>query len=99
MKSVYEKELMVIVLAMQKWQPYLLGRKFLVRTYLLEQRIISLDYQKWMLKLLGYDFDIHYYLGPSSMVADAISRLPIEVAVIAMTTTQWLDHHPGLGHI
>lgn len=42
MKSVYERELMVVVLAIQRWRPYLLGQKFVVQTdqqalkYLLE---------------------------------------------------------------
>jgi hypothetical protein len=31
-KSAYEKELMVVVLAIQHWRPYLLGRKFIVPT-------------------------------------------------------------------
>jgi hypothetical protein len=48
-KSAYEKELMVVVLAIQHWRPYLLGRKFVVSTnqkslkQLLQQRIVTVE--------------------------------------------------------
>ena len=32
LNSVYERELMTIVLTIQKWRPYLLGQRFIIRT-------------------------------------------------------------------
>ena len=79
--STYEKEMLAIVKAVQKWRPYLLGRSFIVRTdqkslkYLLEQRITTPAQTRWLPKLLGYDYQIEYKRGVENQGADSLSRV------------------------
>jgi len=79
-KSVYERELIAIVMAVQKWRHYLLGRKFSVLTdqkslkFLVDQRIMGEGQQKLIAKLLGFDFEIRYKAGRENSVVDALSK-------------------------
>ena len=65
-KSIYEKEMLDILHAVDLWGPYLLGQWFQIKTnhqslkYFLEQRISSPEQQKWVTKLFGYDYEIIY---------------------------------------
>ncbi|RDY04206.1 Retrovirus-related Pol polyprotein, partial [Mucuna pruriens] len=97
-KSAYEKEIMALVLAIQHWCPYLLGRSFIVYSdqrslkFLLQQRITTADQQCWIAKLLGYQFDVKYKLGCDNSAADALSRRDegVELALIN-TSPLWAD--------
>ncbi|XP_013594359.1 PREDICTED: uncharacterized protein LOC106302390 [Brassica oleracea var. oleracea] len=57
--SVYEKELLVVVHAVQTWSPYLTHNKFIIRTdqkslkFLLEQKITTPFQHMWLSKLMG----------------------------------------------
>ncbi|KAD6119863.1 hypothetical protein E3N88_11134 [Mikania micrantha] len=81
-KSAYDRELLALVLAVQKWSHYLLGRHFLIRTdhytlkFLLEQRITTTEQQRLLLKLMPYDFSIVHKAGKENKGADALSRRP-----------------------
>lgn len=78
--STYEKEMLALVLAVQKWRPYLLGRKFIVRTnqrslkHLWEQKITTTAQEKWLAKFMGYDFTIEYKKGKDNAITNALSR-------------------------
>ncbi|PWA98195.1 hypothetical protein CTI12_AA000110 [Artemisia annua] len=97
--STYEKEFLAVVMAINKWRPYLQGHHFIIKTdqqslkYFLEQRVTSLLQQKWLAKLMGLDYEIVYKKGTENKVADALSRLPLtegECNMITTTTPTWI---------
>jgi hypothetical protein len=78
--STYEREMLAFVTAVQKWRPYLLGHRFVVRTdhcslkFLWDQTIATEAQQRWLIKLMGYDFVIECKKGDDNRAADALSR-------------------------
>lgn len=78
--STYAKEMLAIVEAIHTWRPYLLGKKFYIKTgqrslkYFLKQRIATPEQQKWVAKLLGYNYEIKYRSGCENFAANAFSR-------------------------
>lgn len=79
---VYDKEMLAVVFAVQKWHPYLICHHFKILTdhqtlkYFMDQRITTLAQQKWLLKLPGYNYTLEYRLGASNAVIDALSHRP-----------------------
>ena len=71
---------MAILHAVDTWRPYLLGRRFQIRTdhqslkYFLEQRLSSPQQNKWLAKMLECDYEIIYKKGRENIVEDALSR-------------------------
>jgi len=97
LKSVYERELMTMVLAVKKWRHYLLGKKFLIRTdqrslkFLNEQRLMREEQSKWAIKLIGYDFDIQYRPSKENIVVDALSRQFSFSTISLVQEEEWAD--------
>lgn len=103
--STYEKELLSLVTAVQKWSPYLLGQSFKVKTdqqalkFLLEQRAETVSQQRWISKLLGYNFVIEYKKGKENRVADALSQKfedspepnTLSISLISFPTPNWIE--------
>ncbi|CAH9094973.1 unnamed protein product [Cuscuta epithymum] len=78
--SIYEKEFLAILLAIEKLRAYLLHAPFIIRIdqislkYLVDQIISTPIEHKYLTKLLGFDYKIEYKKGPENKVADALSR-------------------------
>uniref|UniRef100_A0A7N2MNT8 Reverse transcriptase RNase H-like domain-containing protein n=1 Tax=Quercus lobata TaxID=97700 RepID=A0A7N2MNT8_QUELO len=59
--STYEKEMLALIMAVQKWRHYLLGRRrFIMRMN--HRSLIKMDPnwfpERWLYKLIGFDFTI-----------------------------------------
>jgi RNase H-like domain found in reverse transcriptase/Reverse transcriptase (RNA-dependent DNA polymerase)/Integrase zinc binding domain/Integrase core domain len=80
--STYEKELLALLTAVQKWRHYLEGQPFIIKTdhislkHLLEQRLTHALQHKGLCKLLGLQYEIQYKKGVENKAADALSRRP-----------------------
>jgi len=78
--SIYEKEYLAILMAVEKWRHYLKQEQFIIQTdheslkYLLDQKIHTIIQKKGLTKLLGLRYKILYRKGRENIMADALSR-------------------------
>ncbi|KAJ3685268.1 hypothetical protein LUZ61_014432 [Rhynchospora tenuis] len=101
--SVYEKEFLALLTAVQKWKHYLVGGPFTIRTdqialkHLLEQIVHHAMQHKGVCKLMGLDYKIEYKKDITNKVADALSRVEVsdepdsELCAITELKPQWVD--------
>jgi hypothetical protein len=78
--SIYEKEDLAILMAVDKWWHYLEQDQFVIQTdhesltYLLDQKIHTPIQKKGLTKLLGLNYQIRYNKRKENKTADALSR-------------------------
>ena len=80
--SIYEKEFLAIIMALDKWRSYLHRCPFTIRTdhkslCNLEDQVLTSDLQKKkaMTKLIGLQYKFQYKKSEDNKVADALSRV------------------------
>lgn len=97
--STYEKECMTLILAVNKWKPYLQHREFTIATdhkslvHLGDQKLLEGMQQKAFIKLLGLHYKIIYKKGLDNNAVDALSQKPEphNVMAISSSTPKWLE--------
>lgn len=97
--SVYEKECLAILLAIEKWRSYLQHRELVIRTdhksllHITDQRLHTSLQHKAFVKLMGLQFRIQYKKGSTNNDVDALSHKFIDCADVSASTAQpsWLD--------
>ncbi len=82
--EVHDKELLVIVKALQDWRPYLTDTEKSIQIYTDHKNLRNFATMKqlnwwqvhWAEQLANYEFQIHYKKGNENDEADALSRQP-----------------------
>jgi len=83
--SVHDKEMCAIMHALERWRPFLLGRHFKVYTnhkslvHFKTQSNLNQRQLRWQEKAADYDMEILYKPGKENVIADALSRIRINL--------------------
>jgi len=105
--SIYEKEFLALIMAIEKWRSYLQRQEFIIRTdhkslsYLTEQNLQSDLQRKAMTRLMGLHFKVVYRKGKENVAADALSRVGHLMALqsVSVATPKWMQEVLNSYHI
>lgn len=97
--SIYEKEFLAVIMAVDKWRQYLQRGPFTILTdhksfSNLNDQLVSSDLQrKAMAKLVGLQFEIKYKKGSENGAADSLSRVGYLMSIQSSSgcTPDWLQ--------
>ena len=97
--STYEKEWLALIMAVEKWKPYLQHREFTIYTdhktlvHLETQQLTNSIQHKAFCKLLGLQYKVKYKEGSNNSVADALSHCQgsQELIAILVSKPEWLE--------
>lgn len=97
--SIYEKEFLALLMAVERWRSYLQRGEFEIRTdhhslcYLEDQTLQSPLQRKAMARLMGLQFKITYRKGIENQAADSLSRVGHLLTIQACSEVQpaWLQ--------
>jgi hypothetical protein len=96
--SIYEKEYLAILIAVEQWRSYLQLAEFIIYTdqksltHLNDQRLNTMWQQRVFSELLGLHYRIVYKKGTDNTAADALSRRAHDQEIcyaISVATPQW----------
>lgn len=97
--SIYEKEFLAIMMAVDRWRPYLSRGSFTIKTdhkslCHLQDQVLTSDLQrKAMTKLVGLHFTFQYKKGQDNKVADALSSVGhvFSLHAVSAGTPLWIQ--------
>jgi hypothetical protein len=95
--SIYEKEFLAIMMAVDKWRAYLQRGPFIIKTdhkslCCLEDQVLHTELQrKAMTKLIGLQYKFQYNKGVDNTPADSLSRIGHVFHAISVVQPTWMQ--------
>lgn len=97
--SIYEKEFLAVIMAVDKWRQYLNRGLFIIKTdhqslaHLNDQALTTDLQRKAMHKLVGLEFKIQYKKGVDNGAADTLSRVGhlLTTQIVSQAQPLWLQ--------